>query len=256
MSVRNLVFGDDGSASADQAWLWISAHSWPDWRCEIVTAHIPDVGPPPAEDDLKLHPWDPPSPRPRFDAPGFTEVVDLFAEHDPRLVLCRDADLLVVGATGDGFWKKLHLGSVTEWLLHHPPHPMVIARTGHATQRVLLCADGSPHSHAAVEAFAALPWAAAVEARVIEAEGPSLDVEMGGDEVVAKLAAIGTDCTIVRDDRAATTAIVSEIKSFEPDLVVMGTRGHTGWSRLQLGSTAGSVARSAPCSVLVASAPE
>jgi nucleotide-binding universal stress UspA family protein len=252
MSTRNLVFGDDGSPSADRAWLWVSSHRWPGWQCEILRAHLPDLGPPPAEDDLHVHPWDPPTPRKRFDTAEFDDVVDLFAEHDPRLVMCREADLLVVGPTGGGFWKKLHLGSVTEWLLHHPPHPMVIARTGHATQKVLVCSDGSSHSHAAVEAFVSLPWAGDVEARVIEAEGPTHDIEMGGDEVVAKFAAIGVDCRIIRDDREATAAILAEIESFSPDLVVMGTKGHTGWSRIQLGSTAAAVARKAACSVLLA----
>ena len=254
MTTPTLMFGDDASAGADVGWNWVSAHRWSGWRCEVVTAHLPDLGPPPSEEDLRLHPWDPPSPRPRSESADFVEVVDLFAEHDPRMTLSEDADLLVVGSTGRGFWKKLHLGSVTEWLMHHPPHPMVIAKTEVTTRRVVIASDGSPHSHRAIESFVQLPWAADVEARVVEAEGPPADVEMGGDEVVAKLAAIGVDCAIVRDDREATTAILNEVESFDADLVVLGTKGHTGWNRLTLGSTAGSVARRARCSVLMACA--
>ena len=42
----------------------------------------------------------------------------------------RDRDLLVVGPKGRGFRKTLHLGSVSEALVHNPPMPLVIARHG------------------------------------------------------------------------------------------------------------------------------
>jgi nucleotide-binding universal stress UspA family protein len=50
-----------------------------------------------------------------------------------------------------------------------------------------------------------------------------------------------------------TEAILTHIEEASPDLVVMGTRGLTGWSRLVLGSTAGAVARNSRCNLLVCS---
>ena len=56
--------------------------------------------------------------------------------------------------------------------------------------------------------------------------------------------------TIVADD-APGDAIVAAARTLPAELVVVGTIGRTGLSRLALGSVAEAVVRSAPCSVLV-----
>ena len=94
----------------------------------------------------ELHPWDPPTPRAVSADAEFAESVDLAAEADPRLVLSRAADLLVIGPRGPGLLKSLHLGSTADWLLAHPPAPLLIARHGGAVQTAVVCADGSPHA--------------------------------------------------------------------------------------------------------------
>lgn len=48
----------------------------------------------------------------------------------------------------------------------------------------------------------------------------------------------------------ARTAILAAAKDLHADLIVIGTHGRRGVSRLMLGSVAESVARSAPCPVL------
>jgi nucleotide-binding universal stress UspA family protein len=45
--------------------------------------------------------------------------------------------------------------------------------------------------------------------------------------------------------------IVEVAKELDADLIVIATRGYTGWERLVIGSTAARVARAAPCPVLV-----
>lgn len=45
--------------------------------------------------------------------------------------------------------------------------------------------------------------------------------------------------------------IVELAKELDADLIVIATRGYTGWERLVIGSTAARVARAAPCPVLV-----
>jgi nucleotide-binding universal stress UspA family protein len=50
----------------------------------------------------------------------------------------------------------------------------------------------------------------------------------------------------------ATDTILASLEETGADLVVLGTRGLTGWRRLRLGSTASAVVRSAPCDALVA----
>ncbi len=52
-------------------------------------------------------------------------------------------------------------------------------------------------------------------------------------------------------DGRATTAIVEYAEQVGAELVVVGTHGRSGFARITLGSTAGGVIDSAPCSVLV-----
>jgi nucleotide-binding universal stress UspA family protein len=47
---------------------------------------------------------------------------------------------------------------------------------------------------------------------------------------------------------------MTAVERRSPDLVALGTRGLTGMRRLHHGSTAGAIARAAPCSVLLACA--
>jgi hypothetical protein len=52
--------------------------------------------------DTELHPWDPPLARKAFGEAHFHEIVALTAEADPRVVLSRPSDLLVIGRVAQG----------------------------------------------------------------------------------------------------------------------------------------------------------
>ena len=61
----------------------------------------------------------------------------------------------------------------------------------------------------------------------------------------------GRDVTIdVREGSPASTIVEAAVEH-QVDLVVIGTRGHTGLARIALGGTARSVMLHAPCSVLI-----
>jgi nucleotide-binding universal stress UspA family protein len=217
-----------------------------------VTAQAPLPGRP-SPDDERLRPWQPAHPRDGATA-GFAEVEHLTCHGDPRVALLEPTDLLVVGPRGKGVLKALHIGSTTEWLLHHPPSPLLIARAPGPVRRVLVATDGSAHARRAAAAFAALPWAAETEVLALAVDdgrapagGPALD------EVVAALSAAGVAATVLRASGSATHAILGALEQHAVDLAVLGTKGLTGLRRLRLGSTAGAVARTAPCSTLLAS---
>ena len=61
--------------------------------------------------------------------------------------------------------------------------------------------------------------------------------------------------TVVREGYPAT-AIEEEAKARQADLVVIGTRGHTGVKHLLLGSVAERVVQKSPCPVLAVKTPE
>ena len=65
------------------------------------------------------------------------------------------------------------------------------------------------------------------------------------------LAKFGVDGKAIAKSGPAAQTIVGLAESGGAELIVVGTRGRTGLARLTLGSTAETVIRSAPCSVLV-----
>lgn len=134
-----------------------------------------------------------------------------------------------------------------------------------AIRRVLHPTDFSDSSHTAFEVACALardydaelvlchvePWPA-----VPVVEGIALDLPVEDpDADVSRLADIQPDDPTVRIARrlrrgepaAEILAVAAEVAA---DLIVMGTHGRGGLSRLVLGSVAESVMRKAPCPVL------
>ncbi|MEO8696574.1 MAG: universal stress protein [Acidimicrobiales bacterium] len=250
---RTLVFGDDRSPAADIAWLFINNHRWPGWRLEVVAAHMPEIpGLPLPRGDTELHVWNPSQPRKVFAEAQFAQVVELTAEADPRLVLSRESDLLVIGPRGPGLLKSLHLGSTADWLLLHPPAPLLIARHGRSVRSVVVCADGSPHAARVVSVLAELPWADQLEITILAIDDHRVDVDTATSSARQRLEAAGATVNVRVDSGKPTTMIHRHLAEMSPDLVALGTRGLTGLRRLRLGSTANAVTRTATCSVLVA----
>ena len=258
---RTLTFGDDGSARADVAWAWIAAHAWPQWAVEVVTVTIPksrSVASPLGYTELR--PWDPPAPRQAPVSCGLQSVTHLAADNDPRLILGqrRGSDLVVVGPRGQGLLTMLHLGGTAEWLLRCPSAPLLIARRLEATRSILVCIDGSHHAAAAVDFLATLPWIAGASITVMGVVEGHGDLASQVGEAADVLSATGAEVTevVVEPDPMALTinprvTIFEYLDVRDPDLVVLGTSGLTGLSRLWVGSVASAVARHARCSVLV-----
>ena len=173
-----LAFGDDGSPGADIAWLAINSHRWPGWHLQVITAHMVEtLGPPLPPEETRLHESNSPQPRHAFAEAGFVDVKYLTARSDPRLVLMVDCDLLVIGPRGPGLLKALHLGSTADWLLNHPPAPLLIVRHGRPMNSAVVCADGSRHVDKAIDALTCLPWIGQLRVTVLSIDDGRIDVE-------------------------------------------------------------------------------
>lgn len=258
---RRLAFGDDGSPGADRAWQWLIHQRWPGWRVDVISVDPPDpsiaapIACPPLTESTPGHPRTAP------DSCGLAAVRYLSTTSDPRLVLSEttDIDLTVIGPRGAGLLKALHLGSTAEWLIRCPTSPVLIARGESKVERVLVCVDGSGHSKAAVEALTLLPWVADTAVTVLAVVEAAGDVRPEAAKAQARLRSTGArvDVLIVEPDILALTvnprlSITHAIEDLQPDLVVLGTQGLTGLSRILVGSVASAIARQAPCSVLLA----
>lgn len=248
-----LIFGDDGTDPADIAWRWITNQPWPGWQLDVLTADTEGVpiewGAPPRSIE-----WTPAWSRTE-EVKGAGSVRFLKVATDPRAMLAEreEADLLVLGSRTHSFLHGMVTGSTTEWLLHHPPAPMVVARSPEAIRKVTVCVDGSLHAVVALDAFSSLPLAKESTVTVLSIADGRTDAQdaVAGAAATLEPKVAGVE-TEVREGRA-TTAILDYLDEHLPEMVVLGTRGLTGWQRLRLGSTASAVVRGAPCTSLIAS---
>ena len=167
---------------------------------------------------------------------------------DPRAMLAgrEDAQLIVVGLRTESHLEALVSGSTTEWLLHHPPAPLVVAINTNPVRSVLICVDGSAHALAALNAFANLPLSAEASAvTVLAVDDGRANANDAIEDAAAQLAPNDIEAQRVVVPGSPTQAILDYVVAHNPDMVVLGTRGLTGLKRLRLGSTAAAVVRSA-----------
>jgi nucleotide-binding universal stress UspA family protein len=181
-------------------------------------------------------------------------------------------DLLVVGSRGLGPLTSALLGSVSEELVDHAPCPVLVAR-GSAVRRVVLAEDGSPDALAAGTLLLRWPIFGASQIRVISvSEVPALPdlptktVAIAGHRVAQEAfatsdelarttterlvrAGLDADTSVHQGDPA--TEILAAAGDWSADLIIIGTRGQTGLTRLLHGSVTRKVLEHAQCSVLV-----
>lgn len=141
--------------------------------------------------------------------------------------------------------------------------------------RILLAIDGSPFSDAAVQEVAGKPWPAGSELRIISVVEPPLlptvETWVPPDDYIESLekageaqaeAVIGKAAEHVRREqsdrlRVSTEivkghpkhAITDEAEAWQADLIVVGSHGYRGLTKLWLGSVSQAVASHAKCSV-------
>lgn len=248
-----LVFADDGSVPANTAWRWITNQTWPGWHVDVMTA---DTEGTPVEWGMpaRASEWTPTWDR-TVEVEGAEGVRFLKVATDPRAMLAdgEGVDVLVLGLRTHSFLQGVVTGSTTEWLLHHPPAPLLVARNPESVRRVVACVDGSEHALAALEAFATLPLAAESTVTVLSVADGRADAAAAATEGAGSLEGRVPDVTTVVRSGPPTYTILDFLDGVLPELVVLGTRGLTGWQRLRLGSTASAVVRGAPSSSLIAS---
>jgi nucleotide-binding universal stress UspA family protein len=185
------------------------------------------------------------------------------------------ADLIIMGSHGQTSAANVLLGSVTESVVRHAHCPVLIVRPCETTRRIVAGTDFSDPALPALKVAADearrvggeltivhsldLVWAPAAYPAMAFGGTPFnisqdqiKELEMIAtqrlEESLKQLNATGD--TLVTTGPAGTALIEIAVER-KADLIVVGTIGRTGLRRALLGSVAETVAKGAPCSVLI-----
>jgi nucleotide-binding universal stress UspA family protein len=219
--------------------------------------------------------------RKRLARPGLSVEAVVLRGRPATAILDRargmQADLVVVGSRGHGTIESMLLGSVSAEVVDHAPAPVLVAR-GNQTRRVVLAWDGSSCARRAADLLSTWPIFAGSHVRVVSVADVKIPWWTGfpvdgspemlpiyidaanasrrqhdelAREMAAQLQSAGLAAEGDRRDGDAATEILAAAKASKADLIVMGTHGRTGLTRLVLGSVARNVLQHAACSVLI-----
>ena len=179
------------------------------------------------------------------------------------------ADLIVMGARGLGPIKERLFGSVSHRILTLAPcATLMITGPVKAMEQILLPLQGQSDAEAAIRFLqlkpfydaikitlltvlpeTAPPWptdaaAAAASTEILEKQTDFIN------DVAERLRAIGYQAHGVAVVGTPATIILQQATTLRSDLILMGTRGRQGITRVMLGSVSHAVLHNAPCPVL------
>ncbi|MBK7643671.1 MAG: universal stress protein [Planctomycetes bacterium] len=191
-----------------------------------------------------------------------------------RFAESREADLVVVGSKGATGLRRMLLGSVAESVVRHAPCSVLVARPSPSSSQVLAATDLSKSSLPALSAahaaalrrnarltvlhcmdfpptMMAIGFAPMLPADPEDPNSRVAQMKQADLQVRSTLAGLGVTAEVLVEPGRARGVIPDAAEQLSAELVVVGTHGRTGLTRMLLGSVAESVVRHAPCSVLV-----
>ncbi|HNA29304.1 MAG TPA: universal stress protein [Thiobacillaceae bacterium] len=182
------------------------------------------------------------------------EIVNTAAELKP--------DLVVLGRRGKRGLARLMVGHATAHVAGHAPcNVLMVPRAGQVwNQRILLATDGSTHGEAAARAAQAVASQCSLPVTVVSATTKSHSAERKAearataDRVATALKAAGIASESVVAEGRPDEVVIETAASSKADLIVVGSHGRTGLSRLILGSISERIMGQAQCPVLIARA--
>lgn len=187
------------------------------------------------------------------------------------------ADVVIVGSRGHGTIASLLLGSVSSEVVDQAPCPVLVARRA-SLNRVVFATDESPSAQAAEAVLArwpifgeapihvisvadvVRPWTTGIAPTLYGMASETYAADVRQAKVEHEGIAADSAKRLHESGRVATAEvragdaaeeIIAVIEQQRADLVVLGSRGRTGLTRLLLGSVARNVLSGSTASVLI-----
>ena len=208
--------------------------------------------------------------------PGAEVFIELGSDYAQILRRAEEwqAELIAVGTHGRTGLKRLLVGSVADQVVRAAHCPVLVARPSREGA-VLAATDLSDPALPAIELAAAEAKRRGKKLVIMHAmesarEGdaamgllgalPALDTEetraarrtLAAEIISTAVARLGVEAEVVISDEDALQETLRLAEALPASLIVVGTHGRSGFSRIVLGGTAARVIEHAPCSVLVA----
>jgi universal stress protein E len=189
-----------------------------------------------------------------------------------------NAETLVLGSGGYSHEDGHHLGALASRCIRKAPVEVLLVRNyqNHPFENIVACVDFSENSNRAVHRAAALASQDKSRLKLIHVYRPSIltDAEMGWlgpafpvapevdihQTLKKRVTGFATKIAAQYDLKKVSSDVIlcqsvhrgiwQSLKEIEADLVVLGTRGRTGFKSLLLGTTAEGLINHTPCSAL------
>lgn len=185
------------------------------------------------------------------------------------------ADLLVVGSHGRTGLTRVLLGSVAGYAVVHAPCSVLVVKDerpglGSRPMDIVIGVDDSPYAQDAVQWVRGREWpegttvhllsaVASSGSRFVEANNVALRASRAQarlqQELVSRyertLKEAGFRCHSAVSEGDPRIELENAARRLNADLLVVGSHGRSGLSKLMLGSVASHLVSHAPCSVLV-----
>ena len=164
------------------------------------------------------------------------------------------ADVIVMGRRGERGLAQMFVGDATVRAVSLTDRPVIVVPEAAVfwQQRILMATDGSVYSEAALESAAHFAALSNLPVTVLSVPGATqIDAQQVADDAKRELQKRGVTADARVIEGKSDEVITATATEIGADLVVLGSHGRTGITKLLLGSVSQQVIGALSCPVLV-----